>query len=190
MDVIKFSRFNISENLKYHLDNNISILDNIFRPGSSAFFELLKEARQNKDHIDLIEIDRDLFESTDIGNFVELDGVLVPLDLPMLNQEFINEAEYRGKKVKLNRPMRNSGSGKKYKVYVKNPKTGNVIVVYFGDLKGGLTSKINDPEARRDFVKRHKCKEKKDKTKPGYWSCNLPRYAKYLNLSGGGNFYW
>lgn len=190
MKVLKFTHYTISENLIYHLDNNISVLDNIFRPGSDAFFSLLKEARENFNNIELLDIDRQLFENTDLGEFVEIDGQMIPLDLPMLDQESINEAEYKGKKVKLNKPMRNTGSGKKYKVYVKNPKTGKVKVVRFGDLKGGLASKINDPEARRDFAKRHKCKDKKDKTKPGYWSCNLPRYAKYLGLSGGGNFYW
>lgn len=102
---------------------------------------------------------------------------------------YIFEAKYKGRDVKLNKPMRSSGP-KKYKVYVKNPKTGNVIVVNFGDAKGGLTSKINDPEARKNFANRHNCKDKKDKTKPGYWSCRLPRYAKSLGLSGGGNFYW
>ena len=34
------------------------------------------------------------------------------------------------------------------------------------------------------------CENQKDKTKAGYWSCNLPRYVKQLGLSGGGNFFW
>jgi hypothetical protein len=102
---------------------------------------------------------------------------------------YVFESLYKGKKVNLNKPTRSSGP-KKYKVYVKDPKTGNVKVVHFGDMKGGLTSKINDLEARKSFAARHDCKNKKDKTKPGYWSCRLPRYAKSLGLSGGGNFYW
>ena len=32
--------------------------------------------------------------------------------------------------------------------------------------------------------------KKPEKTTPGYWACNLPRYAKSLGLTGGGNFYW
>ena len=96
------------------------------------------------------------------------------------------EAKYKDKDVDLNKPKR--GGSKKYYVYVKNDK-GNVIKVEFGD-DGGMTAKINDPEARKSFAARHNCDTKKDKTKAGYWSCNLPRYAKQLGLSGGGNYFW
>lgn len=183
MNIEKFTTYFISENMKYHIDNKISVFEGVFRPGSEAFYELLTEARQNK-HL-LSDDDRYLFEKTDIGLFDEYNGEKVPLDLPMI----VESDEYRGRKVNLNKPMRSSGP-KKYKVYVKDPKTGNIKVVNFGDLKGGLTTKINDPEARKSFVARHDCKNKKDKTKPGYWSCRLPRYAKSLGISGGGNFYW
>ena len=84
----------------------------------------------------------------------------------------INEAEYRGKKVTLNKPKR--GGSKAYYVYVKDPKSGNV----------------NNRGAVKSFVARHKCKQKNDKTKAGYWSCRLPRYAKSLGLSGGGGQWW
>lgn len=181
--------FSVSEDLKYHIDREMSILDSIFRPGSNKFFSLMQEARRLYLSGDFSPAAQDsfLFEQTDFGEFAQVDGNLVPLDLPMVNEE----AKYDGREVKLNQPMRNTGPGKKYKVYVKNPKTGKINVVYFGDLKGGLTAKINDPEARKNFVSRHQCETKhKDKTKPGYWSCNLPRYAKYLGLAGGGNFYW
>jgi hypothetical protein len=87
--------------------------------------------------------------------------------------------------------MRSSGP-KKYKVYVKNPKTGNVKVVNFGDMKGGLTSKINDPEARKSFVARHKCDRKwnlpEDKLKASYWSCRLPRFKNLIKTDFSG--YW
>lgn len=92
----------------------------------------------------------------------------------------INEAEYRGRKVDLNSPMRSSGPTK-YKVYVKNDK-GNVIQVNFGDAKGGLTAKLQDPAARKSFAARHQCEKKKDKTKPGYWACRLPRFAEKVGL--------
>jgi hypothetical protein len=105
----------------------------------------------------------------------------IPLDLPM-----INEAEYRGKKVTLNKPKR--GGSKAYYVYVKDPKSGNVKKVSFGS--SGLRAKINNRGAVKSFVARHKCKQKNDKTKPGYWSCRLPRYAKSLGLSGGGGQWW
>ena len=181
----------ISENVRYHLDNNISFTKNVFRTGSESFYNLLEEVRNLHDNGQIIleGLDKELYELTDIGRFGIYEGQKVPLDIPMINDIVNEKAEYRGRKVDLNKPMRSSGP-KKYKVYVKDPKTGNIKVVHFGDMKGGLTSKINDPEARKSFVARHDCKNKKDKTKPGYWSCRLPRYAKNLGLSGGGNFYW
>jgi hypothetical protein len=188
----KYDQFmSISDNLKYHLDNSLPILENIFRPYSNSFYELISEARKSFDskYLSFSDTDNFLFENTDLGKFEYFDGKLIPLDLPIENSDLVSEAKYQGKDVKLNKPMR-SKSGKKYKVYVKNPKTGKVHCVKFGDLKGGLTSKINDPEARKSFVARHKCDMKKDRLSPGYWSCNLPRYAKYLGLAGGGNFYW
>lgn len=179
--VKKFSDFgfNPSENLKFHLENKISVLDNVFRPGSEAFYELLTESRN---FINLLnEDDKELFESTDIGKFAMYEGEIVPLDLPMENIEVLYEAEYKGREVKLDHPMRSSGP-KKYKVYIKDPKTKNVKLLNFGDVKGGLTAKIADPEARKNFAKRHKCHLKKDKTKPGYWACRL---TKFGHLFGG-----
>ena len=98
----------------------------------------------------------------------------------------INEAEYQVREVDLNKPKR--GGDKKFYVYVKNDK-GNVIKIQFGD-STGLSAKINDPAARKSFAARHDCANKKDKTKAGYWSCNLPRYASELGLKGGGSFFW
>lgn len=122
-------------------------------------------------------MDKQLYETTDIGKFEWFRGELVPLDLPMENITELNEAEYKGKEVELNHPMRNTGPGKKYYVYVKNPKTKKIIRVNFGDVKGGLTAKVSDPEARRNFASRHKCHLKKDKTKAGYWACRLNRFG-------------
>ena len=59
-----------------------------------------------------------------------------------------------------------------------------------GEYKGGLTAKISNSEARKAFSDRHNCPDKKDKTSPGYWSCNLPRHWSKI---GGGediNSYW
>ena len=110
------------------------------------------------------------------------EGVTVPLEQPMI--EFEEEAE-----PELNKPKRNS-EGKKYVVYVRDPKTGNVKKIQFGDEKGGLTAKINDKEAARNFASRHSCDTKTDKMSAGYWACRLPKYAKSLGLSGGGNYFW
>ena len=99
----------------------------------------------------------------------------------------LGEAEYRGRDVDLNKPKRSSGP-KKFYVYVKNDK-GNVVKVNFGD-SGNLSVKIDEPGARASFAARHKCAQKKDKTTPGYWSCNIGRYWK--SLGGKRNFsgYW
>ena len=86
------------------------------------------------------------------------------------------EAEYQGRKVKLNKPMR--GDVKKFKVYVNNDK-GNVIKVNFGHggtsakSKGEKTMKIrkSNPKARASFRARHNCKNPGTKTKARYWSC-------------------
>ncbi len=88
----------------------------------------------------------------------------------------------------LNKPMRDSSGGKAYKVYVKDPKTKKIKTVRFGS--GGLKAKINNPKARQAFAKRHNCAQKKDKTKAGYWSCRLPRYAKLLGLKSSFSGFW
>ena len=180
----------VSENLQYHINNNLPVLENIFRPGSKSFFQLINEARELFDNnsIELNGIDKILFETTDLGKFELFEGEMVPLDLPLEVIEEINEAEYQGKEVELGKPMRSSGP-KKYKVYVRNPKTGKVKVVNFGDAKGGLSAKVSDPKARKSFAARHQCHLKKDKTKPGYWACRANRYA---NLWGGKTYpgYW
>ena len=110
------------------------------------------------------------------------EGVTVPLESPMI--EITEERE-----PELNKPKRSSGK-KKYVVYVKNPKTGNVKKIEFGDEKGGLTSKINDPAAAKSFAARHNCDTKTDKLSAGYWACRLPKYAKALGLKGGGSYFW
>ena len=179
MEVVKFTEsINISESLKYHLENNKPITENIFRPGSEAFYEVIKEARELFDlgRVNLCDVDKELYESTDIGKFGMFNGELVPLDIPMENIEELNEAEYKGKEVKLNYPMR-GGATKKYQVYVKNPKTGKVKKIAFGDVHGGLTAKVSDPKARKSFASRHQCHLKKDKTKAGYWACRINKFG-------------
>jgi len=81
----------------------------------------------------------------------------------------ITEAEYQGKTVKLNDPIRTSENpNKKFKVYVKNEK-GKVVVVRFGDPNMGINR--DDPEARKSFRARHNCDNPGPKTKARYWSC-------------------
>lgn len=81
----------------------------------------------------------------------------------------LEEAEYQGRKVTLNDPIRTSENpDKKFKVYVKNDK-GKVIVVRFGD--PNMSINRDDAAARKSFRARHNCDQKKDKTTAGYWSC-------------------
>ena len=188
--ILKESKSLISEDLNYHLGNKIIVSETVFRYGSNKHLNLIKEVRNLylKNEILISKSDEYIINS-DAGEKALFNHRLVPLDLPFEEKE-INEAEYKGKEVDLNKPKR--GGSKKYYVYVKNPQTGKIKKVSFGAKSGGgnLAVKIKDPQARKDFASRHNCKDKKDRTKPGYWSCNLPRYAKLLGLVGGGNFYW
>ena len=106
--------------------------------------------------------------------------------------ELVNEAvkKKKGKNANkpIGKPMRDTAGGKAYKVYVKDPKTKKVKTVRFGS--GGLRAKINDSKARAAFAARHKCSSKKDRTKAGYWSCRLPRYAKLLGLKSSFSGFW
>jgi len=245
--------------LQYHLDNGLSLHEHVYRYNSEAFIQLFAEAREavRNGDIELNEVDQELLETTDIGEYAEYNGMRVPLDLPMVSPnynplfeigclidemiendelideatsidemidfdqikelvesiggtinmnklrkavslqnetfdyngfemlkasvDYIPEAEYRGKKVALNKPKR--GGSKKFYVYVKSKK-GNVKKVSFGDT--GLSVKLKQRGARASFAARHKCAQKKDKTKAGYWSCNIGRYWK--SLGGGSNF--
>jgi len=80
----------------------------------------------------------------------------------------LSAAEYKGKKVTLNKPFRTSGGPKKFAVYVKN-SSGRVIIVRFGD--PNMEIKRDDPARRKAFRDRHNCDTAKDKTTPRYWSC-------------------
>jgi len=254
------SKTPISEGLRYHIENGVSLQENVFRIGSKKYLELFAEARLLNEWgaIQLDENSRHLVENTDIGKFGILNGKKVPLDIPMVventeqqtlqkiltqlqainantddaepelndaNLELdrlkdafdlmtsllakkgvasirtkqkaleesknLDEAKKKKKKKKdppIGKPMRSSSGGSAYKVYVRDPKTGNVKTVRFGS--GGLRAKIKNPKARNAFAKRHKCSQKKDRTKASYWSCNLPRYAPALGLGNKMNTYW
>jgi hypothetical protein len=79
----------------------------------------------------------------------------------------LQEAEYHGRKVPLGKPMR--GDVKKFKVFVKDPSTGNVKKVNFGDKT--MRIKKSNPARRRSFRARHNCANPGPRTKARYWSC-------------------
>jgi len=179
----------ISENLKYHLDNNLSLMENVFRPHSKKYFDLINEVRDlwKDGKIDLNEEDRLMVES-DLGKKVKVEGEMVYLDAPVLESDdfdFLNEAEHRGKKVNLGRPFRTPGGPKKFAVYVKTPG-GGVKKVTFGD--PNLKVRNKNKGAAKSFRARHKCDQKKDRTTAGYWSCNVGRYSKQLGLKSSNSW--
>ena len=180
----------LSEGLKYHMDNARPLTEHVFRAGSNKYFELWAEARAlyARNILEVQGDDLEILTETDLGNFGIVDGKKVPLDFPI--ELTIDEAKKKAKKntKKLNKPMRDSSGGKAYKVYVKDPKTKKIKTVRFGS--GGLRAKINNKDARNAFAARHKCSTKKDKTKAGYWSCRLPRYAKLLGLKSNFGGFW
>jgi hypothetical protein len=125
----------------------------------------------NKEFESFPEEDEMTFEDDD--EFFEAFGYL---GFPEDENELF-DAEYRGRKVPLNKPMR--GDVKKFKVYVKDPKSGNVKKVNFGHggssarKAGQKTMKIrkSNPKARKSFRARHNCANPGPKTKARYWSC-------------------
>ncbi len=159
---------------------SILIENNQYRVGSESYFEYFNDMRKmyNEGRLEVTGFDKELMEG-DLGKFATYEEQVVPLDCPMMEEEEKNPP--------LNKPK--AGGPKKYYVYVRDPSTGNVKKVTWGDTTG-LKVKLNDPAARKSFAARHKCDQQKDKTKASYWACNLPRYASQLGLSGGGNFYW
>lgn len=182
------NRLMLSEGLLYHLDNDIPINENIYRPQSIKYLELFEESRKlyETGKIQLTEEDSWYFDNTDIGKWGIYKGVKVPLDYP-ITLEFLLEVKAKKKKQpQLNKPKR--GGPKKFYVYVRKPG-GGIKKVTFGDTTG-LSAKINNPQARKSFAARHKCAQAKDKTTPKYWSCRLPRYAKLLGLKSNFSGFW
>jgi len=166
------------------LDNAVYRLENVYKYLDIEY----KETRRGEKYIQINYIpvtspqsQNPEFVNVRYNNDEDLEIIKDRLDLPMLN-------EAKNDNKKLNKPMRDSSGGKAYKVYVKDPKTKKIKTVRFGS--GGLRAKINDKKARDAFAARHKCSTKKDKTKAGYWSCRLPRYAKLLGLKSNFTGFW
>jgi hypothetical protein len=172
----------VSESLKYHLDNKIKLRNNIFRIYSEGYFSLIKEARalylENVLAVD--DDDAELLESN-LGDTGEYKGRQVYLDAPIYLEEdaLLEEESKKQGKHRLNSPFRTPGGPKKFAVYVKS-KSGGVKKVTFGD--PNLKIKNNNKARAKSFRARHKCHLKKDRTTAGYWSCNVARYKKALGL--------
>ena len=172
----------LKEAVDYHRNAGVGVDKNIFRPGSLNFFRLFVETRRLYD-LGLYEAcnedEKELLES-DIGKFVRVNGKIVPLDFPMLEaQDYLIEAEYKGKKVELNKPKRGGDGAYVYVNSGKKTKDGKIKVkkVKFGS---SMPDAMGDSDAhkkrRKNFGDRHNCADKKDKTKPGYWSCRATKF--------------
>ena len=168
-------KVNISEELEYHINENLTLTNNVFTLYSKRYFDLINEVRDlwMRDLIHLNEEDEQIVMS-DIGKIALYEGKMVYLDAPIEDEvEDLFEAKYKGRTVTLNKPMQ--GDVKKFKVFVKNEK-GNVIKVNFGfggtSAKGKVMRiKKSNPERRKNFRARHNCDNPGPKTKARYWSC-------------------
>jgi hypothetical protein len=177
----------VSDNLKYHLEKQIPLSENIFRTYSDSYFELLEEVRSLylNNQIELCDPDAELVES-DLGKKELFEGREVYLDAPIeVDEDILMEAKHRGRNVTLNRPIRTPGGPKKYAVYVKS-KSGKIKKVTFGD--PNLRVRGRSKARRKSFAARHKCAQKKDRTTAGYWSCRSHR-IRSLGNKGRGK-YW
>jgi hypothetical protein len=170
----------ISEGLSYHIQNNIPIVEPVYRLFSEAHLKLLIEARTlYKEGKLIVDEDSEWMLTNDLGVFAEYDGEIVPLEFPMeLEKEATIlklAAEYQGKKVQMGKPraLRKGEPGHGRKNYVVYVKDGDRVKrITFGDPK--LGQKPKDPAARKSFRARHRCDKKTDRTTPGYWACRYP----------------
>ena len=167
----------ISEGLQYHLDNSIPLMESVYRIESSAWLDLVNEARNlwESGNLDLDEDDLFLI-STDAGRTGIYEGEEVLLDVPYME---VDEAEYRGRKVDLNKPFRTPGGPRKFAVYTKN-ESGRVIKLGFG--QPGMRVNNDDPAKARSFRKRMRCDQPGPRWKAKWWSCNVARYRKLLGI--------
>jgi hypothetical protein len=123
----------------------------------------IKEEIGNDTYDDYDELDVEDDDEEDFLNYLK--GYKT--ELKEANCNCVYEAEYQGREVKLGKPMQ--GDVKKFKVYVKNPKTGKVIKVNFG--QKGMVIKKDNPAARKSFRARMNCDSPGPRTKANYWSC-------------------
>lgn len=166
----------VSKELKHHLDNKLPLSETEFRYGSEKHIELLKEVKElyNKGVISLNETDEFMINEFD-PKPIKVKGV-GEVYLGLIQEEYesdeqlLSEAVYQGRKVQLGKRMRGKLSGKKkFYVFVRNPKTGKVKKITFG--QKGVKIKKNNPARRKSFRARHKCSQQKDRLSAAYWSC-------------------
>jgi len=157
-----------------HVKTKTPLHENIYRVGSECYFNTIRQGRKFYKmglYEAINEEEKDMLENTQLGEWAMFEGEKVPLDFPMYIETLDEKKKKKKKNPPIGKPMKNTGGGKKYQVYVRNPKTGNVKKITYGDSKGGLKGNWNNAEARKSFAARHNCADKKDRTKSGYWAC-------------------
>lgn len=158
----------MNESVKYHIDNDLSITESIYRIGSDAYCDFVNEVRKlnAEGKIQLSDVDKFIVERLKTGT----KAVYKP----------------RGgneKEVVLDSPER--GGRKKFFVYRDSGRKnadGKIIakIIEWGDPK--LTVKNDDEKAAKSFRARHRCTEKTDKDTAGWWACNVHKFWKQLGL--------
>ena len=154
-------------------DDGTSEEDFKFKPDLADFdFDEEKYREYMAQHFPNGKLDLDEVEEYDVVNEQDLREFIEFMESYQqeLNEatcDCMLEAKYQGRTVPLGKPMR--GDSKKFKVYVKNPKTGKVVKVNFG--AKGMNIKKNNPKRRAAFRARHNCKNPGPRTKARYWSC-------------------
>lgn len=157
--------YTISNNLKYHIEKGLSLTECVFMIESEAYCDVINEARDlyNKGFIELYGDDLILIERLKTGV----------------------EAIYQGRKVKLDVPSRIQSDTKKFRVYHdcgKRDKDNNIVAtkIEWGDPNSQVRN--DNDAARKSFLARHKCNEKKDQCTAGWFACNIHLFAKQLGL--------
>lgn len=200
---IKEKPTTVKESVEYHIENQISFTENVFRPGSEMFFEMISEAKRlynEGKYTPADEFELDMLNS-DIGEIAEYEGQTVVLDYPI--EEGLEECwtgyTQKGMKKKGDKMVPNcvpvneedktngKGIGKPWQ-----EGGGGAVYVRVGDSvrkisfsKSGMKKKYMDPAATRSFVARHRCLTNKDKTSASYWACRWPRF-----FSNSGKTWW
>ena len=183
MQIKKFINENINRIL--HQPKPL-LMESIYRIGSDKHIENINLVKEMYKHnqIELNGLDKWLITETNAGEYGFYENEKVPLDIPFELYESDNKKPLN-KPFRLNKEQRGKGK-KKYGVYVKDGD--KVKIVKFGHSDHKI--KIGNKEDSKSYAARHKCQLEKDKTTPNWWSCNITKYYKLLNLTEPAYRYW
>ena len=173
---------NVSENLKYHVENGLTLSESIFRIGSDSYLDLINEARElyKDEKLQLSEDDAFIVERLQTGK----------------KGTWKNPNSGKKETVTLDDPKKQPPSmgNNLFHVFRANPKgdkdpdTGLVKAMQIGfgersDKNGvNMIKKHQDEGNRKAFLARHGCAKKKDQYASGWWSCNVHLFYKQLGL--------